>query len=1124
MRKKLHLYKRLCSKIISETKSDLSLKKYFIFFCIIVSSAVYGHAFLLTKIFKISPKIETERVIQKPLENNLQNFFPSEKLNNFDARLNKTFASVNNNEVFGRKTALKSATFTKSNTIEFSSSNFISSELFSIAGNYYRSAVAVGDWANPSSWQYSSNNEIWETATSSPTSSNATSIVIQNGHKIAISTGGVSLTKTIVQKGGTLEVATHSKFNLSGIENEIELIIEDGGIFLVNGAGISNGNAYGLIKPGGKLIAGAGIVNGNDFATNYLGATANGLFYFGHQSVIEWSATGKILGTSSIPVFFKLNQAGDMPIFRLSVPMVGFGSTTNNFFNAILESNEILGLQGSGTKTFVGGIKGTSTVAQNPNCGNLILGDGTNIPIIGGSVTLNVLSAGLQLPNGANIPAGSNPTITGAAENNTINRQGGNLTVDGILDLTNIRIKNTAIGGVVVNGTLKTSNSGGILGTNSAIPSESLTLNTGSTVDYNGADQRISSAPNYYNITFSGTGTKTTQGPISVDVKGLIKITGTTTVDASSNLALPTSNATAFTMDGGRLILRTGGTQPNMQGVYNLTGGVVEFASSSLTNIRTSAPPNQYYNVEVSGTNVITGGKRFIVNNILKVTAANAFLTIPENTLDSDSPFTVTAKKGIQVLAGKVLFKNNAVLMQDTDAKNIGNIHMERKANVSSAQYNYWSSPVDQQDLYSLYPGIPDNSVMIYNSSNDKFTILTNSSSPRSTFAKGYSIKGTGTGDLTATFVGVPNNENSSGGNTINLSTLGDGYNLIGNPFPSYLDLVAVYNDPLNTSKFNNEKDETPTAYFWDNMSNTDLYQLGSSYGQFNYALLNLSSGIGVPVPRVGGSGKKPDGIVKPGQGFIIRAAKTGGNLTFRNNTRTSSVGKNGNYFKGTPSGDDRFWLKLTTPQDVNITIAFGYDPNAKNSFDRFDTVIFSDSVTENFYSLSSDQKKLSIQGREGDFSIEDIIPLGIKTSLKGLQKISLDEKEGVFDTQPLFLKDKLLNLVTNLSENDYQFTSEIGQDDNRFEIIYKPNSTLSLINNIKSDLLVFHNNDNIKIKSDSDKISKVEIYDISGKLHKVVNVSSSEVNVDSRNLSSGVYILNITRHNVITPIKILKN
>lgn len=585
-------------------------------------------------------------------------------------------------------------------------------------------------------------------------------------------------------------------------------------------------------------------------------------------------------------------------------------------------------------------------------------------------------------------------------------------------------------------------------------------------------------------------------------------------------------------MTGGKYVVSGGGFKPSLSGNYTLNSGTVEFAGNNNTKIRVKPA---YFNVDVSGSNVTSGGKNLVVNNELKVISATAVLTIPE-VPDNENPYVVTAKKGIQIAeGGQAIFKNNANLMQEKDAVNTGNITMERKATVPSVQYNYWSSPVKDQPLYSLYPGIPDNKVMVYNSANDRFTVLPTSSNPKSVFAKGYSIKGSSNTDyapaLTATFVGEPHNETTAVTNSILLSTAGSNYNLIGNPYPSNLNLLELFEDEDNKGKFYNVTSgpdiETPTAYFWDNTSNTDLTQQGSGYVNMNYALLNLSTGIGTSAPRLGTTGKKPNGIVKPGQGFIMRAAESGGSLTIKNTHRTTLTkplgGTDGVYYKANEATTDKFWLTLTTPNQMNIVIALAYHPEAENSFERFDSMIFSEAVTENFYSLSSDARKLAIQSRKGDFNSEDKIPLGIKSSETGLQKISLESKYGAFENQPIYLKDKLLNTLTNLSEIPYEFTMATGVDDHRFEIVYKPGTVLATDNGIKEKLTVYRNANDFIVKSKHSRIDEVEVYDFSGRLIIKVKGGSDELRIDASSYISGTYVLKIKCDEKTVTKKILK-
>lgn len=502
--------------------------------------------------------------------------------------------------------------------------------LASSANNYFRSRVS-GNWNAAATWQSSLDNVTWITSTLVPTSS-ATQIEILNGHTVAINAAGISMTNTFVRNGGILEVTTGSSYDLSGSAGgrNIQLTIDNGGIFSVKSTGFASGNGFGLIKTGGKISADTGSSN-VFFIEDYVHYD-NGLFYFENAAVCEWNINSYPSSNASsdfVDNLFYPSNIGDLPIFRISnLPAnQGYGNSNNdNIIYAILELNttipfEIHNNANQKNVYFIGGIRGNGTLIQKTAAGpgQIILGDATHIPELGGNVTIQIRTNRLKLPNGANVTSGANVIIQrndAATENGLIDRQGGILDVNanGILDITNMRITNTSTGGVTVNGTLRTSNTGGLNGTGSAIVDGTLTINNGSTIDYYATlDQAISSAPSYYNITFSGSGTKTPQNAISVHTNGTVRITGTPIVDFTArNLASTAANSTAFIMDGGRLRLGTGETLPLMQGDYTLTGGVVEYVTGSAAKTIRS---KSYQNIEVTGNNVSNSSGNITLNS-----------------------------------------------------------------------------------------------------------------------------------------------------------------------------------------------------------------------------------------------------------------------------------------------------------------------------------------------------------------------------------------------------------------------------------------------------------------------------------------------------------------------------
>lgn len=702
-----------------------------------------------------------------------------------------------------------------------------------------------------------------------------------------------------------------------------------------------------------------------------------------------------------------------------------------------------------------------------------------------------------------------------------------------------MRITNTATGGVIVNGTLKTANTGGLYGIGSAIPSGTLTLSDNSTIDYYAtADQAISSAPNYYNITFSGAGTKTPQNATSVHTNGTVRITGNPTVDFTNwNLGSTGLNDTNFIMDGGKFIVGTGDTQPRPGGTYTITGGALEFKGNSVTDIRVTP---DYYDVIISGENKKPGAKGFTIKNILSVTSTGK-LTIQE-VLDNETPYVVTAKKGIQVAnGGEVIFQNNAQLMQDAGAVNSGSVQAERKTSMKKMDYTYWSAPVTGQILKNtgatantenstggFSPGTPNSRIFRYNEPNDYFVATTdNDFIP----GKGYAIRGkngygtTKTPD-TFSFTGTPNNGDAitvtvqrSPDTTSGANTYQHGYNLIGNPYPSGLNFYNFFDQ--------NQTKITGKAWFWSNAYDT-LYQTGSvNYLVNNYAVLTLLGGSPPTYGDVEGpTGYTPTENIKLGQGFIIQVrpelTSTQPVLTFANTMRTTGAGAFFNNFKNQPESKNRYWVKFVSPDNVVNTILLGYVAQATNDYDMdYDAELFTVG-DDSFYSLLG-TRKMQIQAK-GEFVQDSKIDIGTKQNKDGNYTIKIEQPEGVFaNGQAIYLHDKLNGTYTNLLEQNYTFSAIKGATENRFEIVYKSGAVLATGGNTKESLQVYRNGENFIVKSANKKIDEVEVYDASGRLFQKLKGNTTEFVINATTLSSGMYILKIKRNNETISKKIMK-
>ncbi|WP_404985272.1 putative Ig domain-containing protein [Chryseobacterium sp. M5] len=406
-------------------------------------------------------------------------------------------------------------------------------------------------------------------------------------------------------------------------------------------------------------------------------------------------------------------------------------------------------------------------------------------------------------------------------------------------------------------------------------------------------------------------------------------------------------------------------------------------------------------------------------------------------------------------------------------------------------KYAFWTSPVADQNLTNVYTGATPTSITVYNTANDTYI---NAASIISVFGKAYSIK-TPVANAALVFEGTPNN----GTQTFALATSGNGFNLIGNPYPSSLNLGAFYT--ANSARVSS------TFYFWDNKSTNVTLQNGATTTNYGYATFNAANGANptwVPAPNGnGGTAVVPTGgIANIGQGFIVKTLNTSvdTSLTFNNEMRGAT---NGTFFnKNNSSTEGKFWLKLNSEYNTNNVFAVDYTNGASDSFDSYDSKAIG-MGSDGFYTLAGTQK-LIIQGKES-FDIDDVVPVGAKHFQNGNFTIALVQKEGLFNNgQAIYLHDKVTGTYTDLQNGAYTFTANAGESSNRFEIVYKLN-VLATAEAQKDSFEVYRDGQDFVVRNNKN-IEKVEIFDAAGRKIQTINESSKVIRVQLA--SKGVYIL----------------
>jgi hypothetical protein len=627
-------------------------------------------------------------------------------------------------------------------------------------------------------------------------------------------------------------------------------------------------------------------------------------------------------------------------------------------------------------------------------------------------------------------------------------------------------------------------------------------LGTGLTYSINGATYTNTTgifnavAPGNYNVTAkSATGCLSAVTSVSINPQPFIPVppivgslTQPTCSLASGSFTITNYNAAySYAVSPSTGVSISGAIVTAPAGTYTLTATLGLCTSIASSSITISQQPTNTWNGSVWSNGTPKAAQKLVFSGNFSstgnVSGCNCSVTSGAVVFNAGHTLAIANEVTINP-GGSLIFEDTAGLVQtNPSAFNSGNITYKRKTTpLKQFDYTYWSSPVVNPTLSQL----ATNS-LFYSFSPTSNNWVWQAGSAIMSPGIGYIGRAPGglnytTSQIVETnFVGVPNN------GTISIPILKSSgtYNLIGNPYPSAIDIDLFLTDAANSGNING------TIYLWTH--NTAI--TNNNYTADDYAKYNLTGGVAT-APSISG-GALPTGKIAAGQGFFIEANNTLANgtysATFKNSMRLS--GNNNQFFRtnsiavnSSPvSGGlerHRIWLSLSNSLGAYIQMLVGYVEGATNNFDTmFDGKTLPVGNTLNIYTKVTDFN-LAIQGKSLPFSSQDIIPVAYSAATGGEVTITLDNFDGLFETQNIYLLDKVTNIYHDLKAGNYTFTTTSGSFNDRFELRFL-NSTLSNENPImtNSDIKVVTSNQVLAVYCSAVAITKIQVYDLLGKL-----------------------------------------
>jgi len=552
---------------------------------------------------------------------------------------------------------------------------------------------------------------------------------------------------------------------------------------------------------------------------------------------------------------------------------------------------------------------------------------------------------------------------------------------------------------------------------------------------------------------------------VSFDVKGWTSVEGSMNVTLGSetkNVVYTAKMADAF---------------------ENVTVSFENVAAGSTLKLETSAKRAFIDNVRIQcassnnsttwdGTTWSNGTPDLTKDVILHATPTESFsakkLTI-ERDMIIPAGITITVENEV-VNQNDVTFRfrHGAYLIQNNNsAVNEGPAMFDRSSTpIYRLENLMWSSPVINQNIFEISPNTLTNRFARFlESTNDWTENVTAADNFKAgeliSFRAPNNYNNYGEGDAQV-FESSFRGQLFNGEVTIPVTKASKGNNAVGNPYASPLSLDALI--AANTSVGVN------SVYVWTHSKPI----VNGAYQGSNWAIYN-------------GTGWNDNSVTSQNidiaQGFIVKVANAG-NLVLNNAMRTSANGPV--YYK---EQKDRYWLSLSNNQGKINSSLIGYVNGSTNKFDQnFDAQPF-DNNNEGLYSVLNNDLFV-IQGR-GDFNNEDSFDLTFNVKKAGTYQINLEQFEGVFENQNIYLVDKKLDKAFNLNElKSYSFDTEAGEINDRFSINYQ-NKTLSTNDLSKKGLVVYAQNKQITISS-KESIKSIKLVDISGRqLQNIQNINT---------------------------------
>ena len=551
-------------------------------------------------------------------------------------------------------------------------------------------------------------------------------------------------------------------------------------------------------------------------------------------------------------------------------------------------------------------------------------------------------------------------------------------------------------------------------------------------------------------------------------------------------------------IDGGALVLNS--NSPNLTINGNWTRSSGSFTANTGTVTLSGA---------TDGIVNVTGGASMNNLVIAKSTGYSA-------TLDcslSAAVLTINSNAKLNVNAGKQLsisttFTNNGELSLLSSAVGTATIltpeaiagtgSYKVQQHLTSARNWYMTAPTNTNTPsgYTFYQYLePGNNTGFVAPASEYWKNINQGTAMESMI--GYIVQASGSSTIEFTGTSLNNGAISKSdlSRTTNASKLG--FNLVGNPYPSFLNWTDATKSNLNQTMWYRTKE-------------------GAVYKFYTYS---AQTNLGSPIAATR--------YIPPMQAFWVRVENGTGTLSLTNSMRSHSAVENllkAPASKNTNQKVLRIEISNGTNTDETVLL---FNSGASDNFDAYDSPKMPnelETVPEIFTVVGNEN--VVINGLN-NVSLGTEIPLGFTTKESNTFEINTSEFSNFDVDTKVILKDKLVNTEQEITNGrTYSFWSDVATTVERFSVIFKSSSVATDLNNtVDSDKIIVFANESKKItinlNSDLSKSYSLEVYNSYGQRVTQVETKNSTETIN-KNLDSGVYFVKININEKISTHKVI--